>query len=190
MDRILAFGALHNAPYLDAAFKEMARALTPTGWLVCSDLALRPGTPTSQQEDLSLRVIPQSGQRFGTDGIRYRDTSDFFRTVANYVVAAQEADLVVYTIVFDHRQRHLWRRPSLRASLRDFGLTTHYPWRARDRYDRLLMLCTREAPSENLDPIGEIEIGILHRTIYRVISPRRIFRGARRRFRRIGTPKP
>lgn len=170
MHRVLAFGALHNAPLLETAFQSIARSLTADGWLVCSDLAVRASTPARMQAEFSEAIVPNSRQRFGVDGVRFKDTSDYFRSVPDYVVAAQKAGLYVYPFVFDHRMRFATGRPSLKKSSEHFGLTSCYPWGASSRYDRLFMLCAKESPFKDVDPLGNTQVSVLHRIISRLFS--------------------
>lgn len=162
-DHVLAFGALHNAPDLATAFQEVAKSLKPNGWLICSDLAVHPGTPNDLQESLAQSTVPNSLQRFGTEGIRFEDTSDFFRSVPEYVVAAHQAGLFAYAMVFDHQQRNLLKRPSLKRLRRDFGIGSYYPRGAAGRYDRLLMLCTKTPPHSWSDMLGDTRVRPIQR---------------------------
>lgn len=82
------------------------------------------------------------------------DTSDHFRTPIDYIAAAQQAGFFVYTFIYDHRTLNLLRRPSLAVSRRDFGLQCYYPWGATGRYDRLLLLGTKNPLSSRLTRRG------------------------------------
>jgi len=162
MDRVLAFGALHNAPDLKIAFQSISKTLTDDGWVICSDLALHPGTPASVSTEMSNAEVPNSKARFGTEGIRFIDTSDHFRTPIDYIAAAKQAGFFVYTFIYDHRTLNLLRRPSLAVSRRDFGLKCYYPWGATGRYDRLLLLGTKKPPVQPFDPSGRTQVSRLH----------------------------
>jgi len=141
-DLIYGFGALHNSRDLLKTFSSCFASLKTGGYLISSDMCLDFSVNSIDEEFLTDRVVPGSRQKYGKE-LTFRNTSDYFRSIVDYIYLAKIAGFRVFPIILDKRGKK--RMPSTLLELeKNGGLNAFYPHGAKGRVDRLLLICRKD----------------------------------------------
>lgn len=143
---IYGSGALHNSKDLDKTFHSLYDALDPEGVFVSSDFALPFETTKIEEEHQTTSVIKKSLERFNKD-VTYYDTSDYFRSIYDYLYFAKSAGFKVYPIIFSENRRNK-KIKNLDDIFKNGALNSFYPHYKKQRFDNLLLICKKNSRVE------------------------------------------
>ena len=117
----------------------MYASLSPEGVFVSSDFALPFETTKLDEEHQTTSVVQNSLERFNKE-VTYYDTSDYFRSIYDYLYNAKSAGFKVYPIIFSDNRRKK-KIKSLNDIFKNDSLNSFYPHYKKQRFYNLLLIC-------------------------------------------------
>lgn len=138
---IYGSGALHNSKNLQTTFQSMYSALCPEGIFVSSDFALPFETTKIDEDHQTTSVIQKSLEKFNKK-VTYYETSDYFRSIYDYLYFAKLVGFKVYPIIFSESRRNK-KIKNLDDIFKNGSLNSFYPHYKKQRFDNLLLICKK-----------------------------------------------
>ena len=134
--------SLSNDFFVDKTFESAADAANELFLvIVSSDFALPFETTTIDEEHQTRSVINKSLERFNKK-VTYFETSDYFRSIYDYLYFAKLAGFKVYPIIFSDSRRNK-KIKNLDDIFKNGSLNSFYPHFKKQRFDNLLLICKK-----------------------------------------------
>lgn len=141
-DFIYSFGVLHNSPNLKLTLKSCFNSLKLGGYLISSDMCLPANSTRFEEKFFTNSINEKSKKQYGSK-IRWKDSNDYFRSLYDYIFYAKEVGFRVYPYIFDHNGTK-----EIPNNISDCflgpGLKIFYPFFSKGKYDRLVLICSKE----------------------------------------------
>lgn len=169
LDFIFAFGALHNSPDLNQTFKSIYKSLKKNGFLIVSDMCLSIKSNKYDELKKTDRLNINSKKIFGKK-ISFRNSNDYFRSMMDFIYCAKQAGFSVYPFIFDQSgEKKIPKK--LDDCFKGPGIEVFYPFFAKDKYDRLVLVCHKS--NKCLDELDEgfgknIKFGFFQKILIRL----------------------
>lgn len=151
-DLIWGVGAFHNSKNLDNTFVECFKSLKKGGYLMVSDMCDPDYLSNYFFKNKNSQIVPNSKKNYKSK-VSYKEASDYFRPMREYLHSANKAGFEVAPYIFDEK----YGRPAgdeifiKKEIYNGHQLITFKPYfkKLNGRYDQMLLICYKGHEKEN-----------------------------------------